>query len=84
MTPLMANVAESMAIDLSCRVVVEDFDREFVSGLYRDFPEAVPGGIASDTRALPGTVQDMSNFVDHTVEVPVRVVAGPQGYSCMI
>ena len=24
MTPLMANVAESMAIDLSCQVVVED------------------------------------------------------------
>ena len=79
MTPLMANVAESMAIDLSCQVVVEDFDRELNQRLvFRGLSkETVPGGIASDTRALPGTVQDMSNFVDHTVEVPVRLVAGP-------
>ena len=79
MTPLMSNVAESMAIDLSCQVVVEDFDRPQDQRLvFRKISkDTVPGGIATDIKELPGKVKDMDSFVDHLVEMPARLVAGP-------
>ena len=79
MTPLMSNVAESMAIDLSCQVVVEDFDRPQDQRLvFRKISkDTVPGGIATDIKELPGKVKDMNSFVDHFVEMPARLVAGP-------
>lgn len=79
MTPLMSNVAESMAIDLSCQVVVEDFDRTQDQRLvFRKISkDTVPGGIAMDIKELPGKVSDMNRFVDHLIEMPARLVAGP-------
>lgn len=79
MTPLMSNVAESMAIDLSCQVVVEDFDRPQDQRLvFRNISkDTVPGGIATDVKELPGKVRDMDSFVDHLIEMPARLVAGP-------
>ena len=79
MTPLMSNVAEAMAIDLACQVVIEDFDRpinqrRIFRGLSK---ETVPGGIASKVQTLDGTVSDMDQFVDHVIDTPVRLVAGP-------
>lgn len=79
MTPLMSNVAESMAIDLSCQVVVEDFDRPQDQRLvFRKISkDTVPGGIVNEIKELSGTVSDMDSLVDHVIEMPARLVAGP-------
>jgi hypothetical protein len=79
MTPLMSNVAETMAIDLSCQVVIEDFNRTLDERLVfgRLTKNTVPGGVASETRYLEGKVRDMDQHVDHRITLPVELVTGP-------
>ncbi len=78
-TPLMSNVAETMAIDLSCQVVIEDFNRPQGQRLVfgRLTKDAVPGGIAIETHHLKGTVGSMDEHVDHTISLSVQLVKGP-------
>ena len=79
MTPLMSNVAEAMAIDLSCQVVLEDFDRQpDKRRVFRHLSKhVVPGGIASVTQSLEGNVADMDKVIDHVITMPARLVKGP-------
>ena len=76
MTALMSNVAETMAIDLSCQVVIEDFDRPenqrlLFKGLTK---ETVPGGIVTETLELEGSVDNIDQLVEHSVLLPARLV----------
>ena len=78
LTPLMSNVAESMAIDLSCQVVIEDFnrprsERQVFRRVDRD---TVPGEITRTQAALRGKVDDMGQMVTHTVRYDARFVGG--------
>ena len=77
-TPLMSNVAETMAIDLSCQVVVEDFDR--IANQRKVFRRVdkytVPGGIARETLSLEGKVSDMDRYVEHVITQPANLVGG--------
>ena len=77
-TPLMSNVAETMAIDLSCQVVVEDFDR--IAKQRRVFRRVekytVPGSIARETVSLEGKVSSMDRYVDHVITQPATLVGG--------
>ena len=78
MTPLMSNVAETMAIDLSCQVVVEDFDR--LSKQRKVFrlvdKYTVPGSIARETVSLAGKVSSMGQYVEHEITQPAKLVGG--------
>lgn len=78
LTPLMSNVAESMAIDLSCQVVIEDFnrprsERKVFRRVDRD---TVPGEIIRTQATLRGKVDDMGQMVTHTVKYDARFVGG--------
>lgn len=79
LTPLMSNVAESMAIDLACQVVIEDFNRP--SSERKVFRlvdrDTVPGEIKRSEAALTGKVDDMGEMVTHTVALDARFVGGP-------
>lgn len=79
LTPLMSNVAESMAIDLACQVVIEDFnrprsERRVFHSIDR---ETVPGEINRVKTLLRGKVDDMGESVTHSVDFDARFVGGP-------
>ncbi len=79
LTPLMANVAEAMAIDLSCQVVLEDFsrpqsDRRVFTLIEKD---SLPGHIAAETSQLSGKVADMESTIAHRVELHATLVNSP-------
>jgi hypothetical protein len=78
LTPLMSNVAESMAIDLSCQVVIEDFNRpRSERKVFRQVDrDTVPGEIIRTEAGLRGQVDDMGQMVTHTVKFDARFVGG--------
>jgi hypothetical protein len=78
LTPLMSNVAESMAIDLSCQVVIEDFNRpRSERKVFRQVDrDTVPGEIIRTEAGLRGKVDDMGQMVTHTVKFDARFVGG--------
>ena len=78
LTPLMSNVTESMAIDLSCQVVIEDFNRpRSERRVFRRVDrDTVPGEIIRTDVGLRGKVDDMGQMVTHTVKFDARFVGG--------
>jgi len=79
LTPLMSNVVESMAIDLACQIVIQDFnrprsERRLFTRLEKD---TVPGDIKRATYTLPGKVNDMSKLHSHNLSLDVTLVGGP-------
>jgi hypothetical protein len=78
LTPLMSNVTESMAIDLACQVVIEDFNRPPAERkvFRRVDRDTIPGEIKRTEASLPGRVDDLGQLVSHTVAFDVRFVGG--------
>jgi len=78
MTALMSNVAETMAIDLSCQVVVEDFDRIVKQRkVFRRVDKyTVPGDIVRETVSLEGKVSDWDRHVEHVITQSAKLVGG--------
>ena len=79
MTSLMSNLTESMAADLACQVVIEDFNRprnERV--LFQQLDRtSVPGQLTDVTEQLQGTVTDMDKLQEHSVRSRITTVRGP-------
>ena len=78
-TPLMANLTETLATDLACQVVIEDFNRpaseRYVFGLIER--SSVPGQLVQMEKRLPGKVNENGQFKSHSLEEEVTTVAGP-------
>jgi hypothetical protein len=78
-TPLMANLTETLATDLACQVVIEDFNRpeddRYVFQLIER--NSVPGQLVQMEKSLPGKVNDNGQFKSHSLEEEVTTVAGP-------
>ena len=78
-TPLMANLTETLATDLACQVVIEDFNRpaseRYVFRLMER--DSVPGQLVRLERSLPGKVTDNYQHKPHLLRDEVTTVAGP-------
>jgi hypothetical protein len=78
-TPLMANLTETLASDLACQIVIEDFNRpadeRYVFRLMER--SSVPGQLAQMEASLQGKVNDNGQFKSHSLEEEVTTVAGP-------
>lgn len=79
LTPLMSNLTEAMAMELSCQAVVQDFqrprnERRVFTHLDRN---TMPGQLALVEVALPGKVKDEKAVVKHELSVSASTVAGP-------
>ena len=79
MTPLMSSVTESMAADLACQIVVEDFNRPAGQRVVFDaFTRSeLPGQLLDIQSELPGKVSDMRLFASHSIEGSISTVEGP-------
>jgi hypothetical protein len=77
-TPLMANLTETLATDLACQVVIEDFNRPVDERhVFRLIERnSVPGQLVQIQKSLPGKVNDNGQFKSHSLEEEVRTVAG--------
>ena len=78
MTALMSNLTESMASDLACQVVLEDFNRPdderfLFEGLRRN---DVPGQLLNLEKPLSGKIFDMGSLKSHLVEGTITAVGG--------
>ena len=78
LTPLMSNVVESMATDLACQVVIQDFNRPPDQRMIFDQIDGktVPGAILDETASLPGKVYTNSQRKAHSVTANVQLVGG--------
>ena len=78
LTPLMSNVTESMAMELACQVVIEDFSRAPADRFAFAHVEknTVPGGLASVSRGLAGKVSQWDEVRRHSVTVSAHFVGG--------
>jgi hypothetical protein len=78
LTPLMSNVTESMAIDLACQVVIEDFNRSpSERKVFRRVDRhTIPGEIKRTETSLRGKVDDTGQMLNHTVAFDARFVGG--------
>ena len=67
-----------MAIDLSCQVVVEDFDRAAQHRVVfrRVDKDLSPGLISSETVGLAGKVPEMDRYTEHRINQTVTLVGG--------
>lgn len=78
-TPLMANLTETLATDLACLVVIEDFNRpadeRYIFRLIER--HSVPGQLARVEKSLPGRVTDNGQLKSHSLEAKVTTVGGP-------
>jgi hypothetical protein len=79
LTPLMANLTETLATDLACQVVIEDFNRPVDERyVFRHMERnSVPGKLVQLEKRLPGKVNDNAQFVSHSLQEEVTTVAGP-------
>ena len=77
-TPLMSNLAEAMASELACQVVIEDFNRPLEQRhLFTEINRlTVPGKLKDASVLLPGTVQSDAGMQNHVVELAVGMVGG--------
>ena len=78
LTPLMSNVTESMAMELACQVVVEDFSRAPADRFAFTHVDknTVPGGLTSVSRGLVGKVSQRDQVREHAVTVSADFVGG--------
>ena len=78
-TPLMANLTETLATDLACQVVVEDFNRPAGERYVFNLMErnSVPGQLVELKQSLPGKVADNGQLTAHSLREEVTIVAGP-------
>ena len=78
LTPLMSNVTESMAMELACQVVIEDFSRAPADrfAFFHVDKNTVPGELASVSLGLAGKVNQWDQVREHSVTVSAEFVGG--------
>ncbi|MEL0008197.1 MAG: hypothetical protein VW686_12715, partial [Luminiphilus sp.] len=79
MTPLMSNVAEAMAVELACQVVMEDFNRpQDERHVFKQLDRnTTPGQLTRAEVVLPGKLEDPSAMATHEISVSASTVSGP-------
>ena len=79
-TPLMSNVVESMATELSCLVVAEQFNLPASErAIFKTIDRSTQAGsISSGIHSLPGQVRmkQYSEVVEHSIKEEVKLVGG--------
>ena len=78
LTPLMSNVVESMATQLACMVVAQQFslpasERTVFTNIERT---TQPGTLSRSMHSLPGSVQDHDKVIEHSIKEQVSLVGG--------
>ena len=77
-TALMSNLTESMATDLACQIVVQDFNRP--QGERKLFTlvdrTSVPGQLLNIEKKLPGKVSDMDQLKTHAIRGQFAAAGG--------
>jgi len=80
LTPLMSNVVESMATELSCLVVAEQFNLPASErAIFKTIDRSTQAGsISSSIHSLPGRVRmkQYSEVVEHSIKEEVTLVGG--------
>ena len=78
MTPLMSNVAEAMAVELACQVVLEDFNRpQDERHVFKQLDRNMtPGQLTRAEVVLPGKLEDPSAMATHEISVSASTVSG--------
>ena len=78
-TALMSNLTESMATDLACQIVVQDFNRPQGERKLFTFVDraSVPGQLLNVEKKLPGKVSNMDQLRTHTVRGQFTSAGGP-------